>query len=81
MPLKVAKNDKMFIFSVFREISPTTQMKYALVPLNYESIAINLWKYAKKFDDFEDFLVLVLVDHFSDLPIFNTHLFDAKSIL
>jgi len=42
MPLKVAKNDKMFIFSVFREISPTTQMKYALVPLNYESIAINL---------------------------------------
>jgi len=36
MPLKVAKNDKKLIFSVFREISSTTQMKYALVPQNYE---------------------------------------------
>jgi len=27
-------------------------------------------KIRKKFDDFEDFLVLVLVDHFSDLPIY-----------
>jgi len=42
MPLKVAKNDKKFIFLVSRKISLTTQMKYALVPLNYENIAINL---------------------------------------
>jgi len=41
-------------------------------------------KIRKKFDDFEDFLVLVLVDHFSDLPICMhtyvcTHLFDGPS--
>jgi len=44
MPLKVAK---IYFFSYFREISSTKQMKYAMVLLYYEYIAIYLWKYAK----------------------------------
>jgi len=39
MPLKVAK---IYFFSFFREISSTKQMKYAMVLLYYEYIAIYL---------------------------------------
>jgi len=44
-------------------------MKYAVVPLYNENMAIYLWKYTKKYDGYEDFFS-VLVDHLADMPIY-----------
>jgi len=45
-------------------------MKYSMVPLYYENMAIYLWKY-EKIRWFEDFFISVLVDHLADMPIYN----------
>jgi len=64
MRLKVAKNEKVYFFSVFRSTFSTNQMKCAMVPLYYENMAIYLWKYEKNSMNSRIFLF-----HLADLPI------------